>query len=399
MRVLLITNLYPPQELGGYGRCMADFCGGLIRRGYQMQVLCNDASYLGSSSKTGPSGEPVARELQLKGDFCNGVHHMQTPSEQNAVDRHNQVVIQKWLEKEKWDGILLGNIDLLGISLLHYLLSHKLHILHHVGFVHSPYSVDQQPYAEEYHLLAASNTVKTRLIEDGIHASNALIVYPGARTDLFGPTVISRALPEPPCRIKRKPLHLCFAGLLMESKAPHTLLEAVAQLHQQGYPVRASLAGGAFQKNYVEAMKSFCIHNKINNLITFYKQLTRNQLARFFRLHHAAVFPSTHPEAFGIVAVEAMASGLALISSGAGGASEVFENNKSGLKFDAGNAESLSMQIKRLFEEPGLLRGLQENGMERARKILDVQNSAQQIDELLNNLKHNSHIAVKRSDS
>ena len=390
MRVLLITNLYPPQELGGYGRCMADFCWGLIRRGHQLQVLCNDASYLGSSSKTGPNGEPVARELQLKGDFCNGVHQIQTALEEYAVDRHNRVIIQKWLEKENWDGILLGNIDLLGVGLLHYLLSHKLHILHHVGFVHSPYSVNQQPNTSQYHLLAASNTVKTRLIEDGIHAADASIVYPGARTDLFGPTEIHRALPEPPCRIKRKPLHLCFAGLLMESKAPHTLLEAVAQLHQQDYPVRASLAGGAFQKSYVEAMKSFCVHNKIDSSITFYKQLTRNQLARFFRLHHAAVFPSTHPEAFGIVAVEAMASGLALISSGVGGASEVFENNRSGLRFDAGNAESLSMQIKRLFDETGLLRGLQENGMERARKVLDVQHSAKQIDELLTNLQLNN---------
>ena len=28
MQLLLITNLYPPQELGGYGRSMADFAWG-----------------------------------------------------------------------------------------------------------------------------------------------------------------------------------------------------------------------------------------------------------------------------------------------------------------------------------------------------------------------------------
>ena len=120
-------------------------------------------------------------------------------------------------------------------------------------------------------------------------------------------------------------------------------------------------------------MNSFCIDKNIDNLITFYKQLTRDQLARFFVLHHAAVFPSMHPEAFGIVAVEAMASGLALLSSGVGGASEVFEDNKSGLQFEPGNAHSLEMQIKRLFDEPGLLRALQENGMQRARNQFDVQ--------------------------
>ena len=39
MRLLLITNLYPPQELGGYGRCMADFAWGLQQRGHTIQVL------------------------------------------------------------------------------------------------------------------------------------------------------------------------------------------------------------------------------------------------------------------------------------------------------------------------------------------------------------------------
>ena len=383
MRLLLITNLYPPQELGGYGRCMADFCWALKQRGHEIQVICNDASYLGSSSRTGPSGEPVARELLLKGDFSNGVHLMQDASKQHAVDKHNQAVIQHWLERDRWNGILLGNIDLFGVGLLHILLSYTLPVLHHIGFVHSPYAINQQPKAENYHLLAASHAVKARLIEEGIRANNASIVYPGARTELFGPGAIPRSLPKPPCRSKKQPLHICFAGLLMESKAPHTLLEAIAHLHQEGYPIRASLAGGPFQKSYVEAMKSFCVQNNMDGLITFYKQLTRNQLARFFLLHHAAVFPSIYPEAFGIVAVEAMASGLALLSSGVGGANEVFENNKSGLHFEAGNAHELAVQIKRLFNEPGLLVSLQENGYVRARSRFDVQHSAQQIEALL----------------
>ena len=41
----------------------------------------------------------------------------------------------------------------------------------------------------------------------------------------------------------------------MESKAPHTLLEAIAQLHQQGYPVHASLAGGAIPEELCKAMQ------------------------------------------------------------------------------------------------------------------------------------------------
>ena len=53
-------------------------------------------------------------------------------------------------------------------------------------------------------------------------------------------------------------------------------------------------------------------------------------------------FTSLHPEAFGIVAAEAMASGLALVSTGVGGASEVFEDEISGLGYPAGNSLALA---------------------------------------------------------
>ena len=150
MQLVLITNLYPPQELGGYGRCMADFCWGLKQRGHQLQVICNDASYLGSASKTGPSGEPVKRELLLKGDFCNGVHLIQNAEEEQSIDQKNQEVIQHWLENNSCDGILVGNLDLLGVDLLHWLLRRKLPVLHHVGFVHSPYMIEKQANADNY---------------------------------------------------------------------------------------------------------------------------------------------------------------------------------------------------------------------------------------------------------
>ena len=130
---------------------------------------------------------------------------MQSTSQKHTVDQHNQSAILRWLENESWDGILVGNLDLLGVELLHWLVSQTLPILHHIGFVHSPYEIKQQPKSENYYLLAASHAVKSRLIKEGICASDAPIVYPGARTDLFGPGAIPRALPNHPYRTKGNP--------------------------------------------------------------------------------------------------------------------------------------------------------------------------------------------------
>ena len=43
MRILIVTNLYPPQELGGYGRSMADFAWGFQQHAHQVMVLTSDA--------------------------------------------------------------------------------------------------------------------------------------------------------------------------------------------------------------------------------------------------------------------------------------------------------------------------------------------------------------------
>ena len=69
MKLLIVTNLYPPQELGGYGRSMADFAWGLQQRGHEIQVLSTDAPTWAHRLTEGPSGEqvsrnPVKRELR-----------------------------------------------------------------------------------------------------------------------------------------------------------------------------------------------------------------------------------------------------------------------------------------------------------------------------------------------
>lgn len=49
MRLLVLNNLYPPQELGGYGRSLFDFATELKALGHQIQVLTSHAPYLGEN--------------------------------------------------------------------------------------------------------------------------------------------------------------------------------------------------------------------------------------------------------------------------------------------------------------------------------------------------------------
>ncbi len=359
MKVLLITNLYPPQELGGYGRCMADYAWGLLQKGHYVEVISSDAKYLGNSGH-GPNGEKVHRILTLKGSFERGVEIWSDKEKCKLADENNRKVCNWLINKESWDSILIGNIDLISIDILSLLLKKGLPTVHHIGFVAPPYPPHYYPREGNYKLVCASNAVKKSLISEGLPVSDSEVIYPAIREDLFGIKGTNRELPEPlnnrkldeELGTRRLPIRIGFAGLLMGSKGVHNVVEAMCILKNKGIEVTGYLAGDSFQVGYKEALENILINNGLNHTVKFVGRLTRSQLARFYVLHHIVVFPSIYPEAFGIVAAEAMASGITLVSSGVGGASEAFVDGFSGLKFKPGDSEDLSNVICNIMKEP-----------------------------------------------
>jgi glycogen(starch) synthase len=391
MRLLFVTNLYPPQELGGYGRCMSDFAWALKQLGHHVEVLTSDAPYLGRSGSHGPSGEPVHRRLRLKGNYNGGVHTLQSSELRKKLDLGNRrVIMGVWHELGPFDGAIVGNIDLLGLEVVHMLLTWKVPVLHHIGFINPPFTAELVPTSRFYHLVAASRAVGTSLLEAGLSTEPIPVVYPGVRCDLFGFAATKRLLPfdlenhgfGKHLGSPQRPLKVCFAGLLMSSKGAHTLIEALILLKDQGITVTGFFAGAAFQDGYRERMQKMLNENDLD-LVSFVGQMPRTKLARLFRLHHVCVFPSIHPEAFGIVAAEAMASGLALISSGVGGSSEIFADGTEGLRFNAGDAYDLAKKLAWMCKNPGRMAEIAKQGEMRSRVEFDVIKSGKKLEGML----------------
>ena len=411
MHLLLITNLFPPQELGGYGRSMADFAWGLEQRGHQLTVLCSDAPYLPQPNSDLNLDAVINRSLQLKGDFKNGVHHLIEAEERRRIDSINQEILRRHLDQIDCDGVLLGNLDLLGPEILLALKNSEIPILHHIGYVAPPFASGEPQDMINYRLIAASDAVRQALLKDKERATqNIPIVYPGARSDLFKQGA-ARSLPAPlgaeltvPRRLGSSdyPLKICYAGLLMSTKGAHTIAEALLILKKRGLTAELSIAGDNFQKDYSNAIRAYLESNNISENVSWYGQLSRPQLVKYFRLHHVAVFPSIHPEAFGIVAAEAMASGLVLISSGVGGASELFEDGKSGLQFKANNPESLANKLSEVINmAPECMRSLAQNGQNRIQEKFSVYTASAQLEQLFhdytmssNKLRNRGHITL-----
>jgi len=80
------------------------------------------------------------------------------------------------------------------------------------------------------------------------------------------------------------------------------------------------------------------------------------------------IVPSTEPESFGLIVVEAMLAKKAVIGSNIGGISTIIDHEKTGLLFEANNKEELSTAITRLINDNSLKASMEEKGFQKAKE-------------------------------
>jgi glycosyltransferase involved in cell wall biosynthesis len=96
------------------------------------------------------------------------------------------------------------------------------------------------------------------------------------------------------------------------------------------------------------------------------------------RAADAVLHASIRPEPFGLVVVEAMALGRAVVASRLGGPSEIVSEG-TGLLFDPSRPEELSFLLAQLHEQPALRARLGAAGRERARTF-DVSRTVEGVE-------------------
>lgn len=111
--------------------------------------------------------------------------------------------------------------------------------------------------------------------------------------------------------------------------------------------------------------------------------LSRDQIAALYAAAQVLVVPSRW-EGFGLVAVEAMRAGRAVIASRVGGLPEVVEHGVSGLLVEPGDAAALADALERLSGER--LQAMGAAGRLRFERLFDVQRVGDELDALYRRL-------------
>jgi glycosyltransferase involved in cell wall biosynthesis len=112
---------------------------------------------------------------------------------------------------------------------------------------------------------------------------------------------------------------------------------------------------------------NYAVSRGIADHLDVYADVSTEQLHRLY--HNAAMFVlSSNEEGLGIVLLEAMASGLPVISTDCGGPSVVVVPHENGLLTPVGDAQALASAMSFLFDSPEIRRQMGENGFDRVRK-------------------------------
>jgi D-inositol-3-phosphate glycosyltransferase len=103
----------------------------------------------------------------------------------------------------------------------------------------------------------------------------------------------------------------------------------------------------------------------VTEQVRFFGARPQEQLPTLFSAADIVTVPS-HYESFGMVALEALASGAAVVASNAGGLALTIEDGRSGLLFPVDDHMALAAQIERLLDNPQFTASLREGARRRA---------------------------------
>lgn len=147
---------------------------------------------------------------------------------------------------------------------------------------------------------------------------------------------------------------ILYIGALSKAKGVDVLIKAIAKLRSEFPRMRLHLVG-ATQLEPGDEFRLQARKEGFENQVVFHDWVSQSMIPRFLKSADICVFPS-RLEGFGIVILEAMASGVPIIASDIGSFQEILSNGKNGMLFKSESADALSEAIGSVYRDQSLMK-------------------------------------------
>ncbi|AAL82009.1 glycosyl transferase [Pyrococcus furiosus DSM 3638] len=146
-----------------------------------------------------------------------------------------------------------------------------------------------------------------------------------------------------------------YVSRMSYRKGPHVLLNAFSKIED----ATLVMVGSGEMLPFLKAQAKFL---GIEERVVFMGYVPDDALPEVFRMADVFVLPSVSAEAFGIVVLEAMASGVPVVATDVGGIPEIIKENEAGLLVPPGNELKLREATQKLLKNEELRKWYGMNG-------------------------------------
>lgn len=410
MRILFVTNFYPPHELGGQGRSCQQVVQGLQTRGHQTAVL---------TSMNGTNNEPVEvngifRHLYLEMDFVPWRQSVTFFTDRRRRERANLQRIDDVLRTFAPDVTFIWGMWNLPRSVPRHLEEREperivyrfadywptlpsQHELYWRKEGRTWYSrlpkrllaglalrmLQRERRRQDLRFtnsICVSAATRDHLLQGGVPVHNSVIIYNGIDLARYNGHMSGAATGNG----AGGPLNLLYAGRLHPTKGVDTAIEALAHLLQNDQTnVKLTIAGSGDQ-THVTRFKRLAAG--ISDHVTFLGQVPHEAMPALLRRHHVLLLPSRWPEPFARTPLEAMASGLVVVGTPLGGTSELIDDGVNGLLFAPGDAAALAQKLIQLLENSPLRAALAQAAYEHVAREFTVETMLDKMETVLHSV-------------
>jgi len=382
MKILVISNLYPPNEIGGYEKLCFDISSKLAESN-RVVVLTSD---YGGKTKEYPN-QKIFRDLRLLTD-SKDIYQPFPGSEREVLELKdaNKRAFARILKSENPDVVFIWNLFFLDNDLLEEIRNSGCKI---VFFISDNWLVsfkkpnftkiymagaldchkisfnkilrkfadaiqrqgEEEIFLRESHAIFASNYMKELYRLAGMTFGNEVIIHNGVSFKNY----TNKPFVNRERNVSDGKIALLYAGRLVHLKGVHIMLKAIRKLIRK-YRIKnftLTIIGDKIDKSYNEYLDSLVYSYNLKNYISWKEFVPENKLFEEFQKYDIYIFPSLY-EPFSLTLIHALASGIPTVASNAGGNPEIVSNFKTGLTYDKCDANELARCLIKMIRDDRL---------------------------------------------
>jgi len=332
MKILFITNLYPPQYIGGYELRCKETADELSKRGHHVLVLTSrqpreNYRVIGNVHRLllyNPLGD--VRKSETINSFWLRKRYYQLLGV--LYNRRNYKITFELLNSVKPDLVFIWNTSSIGVlpiiacqtqgiptvfSIGDYsLLDIKLRLSDMTNPIKRKYQavitgLGDFSQLDTRHILAVSTSHKQIFVENGFLEQNINVIPRGVRSKTILPVGLLNNIPHN----NDSKVMLLFVGRLVPEKAPDVAIRALAIL-RKSYGVDNIFLDiiGEGTSEYVSTLKNMVSDLRLEQAVNFMGHIEHSSVLDLYSHYTVLLFPSRWSEPLGATILEAMARGL-----------------------------------------------------------------------------------------